>query len=127
MDEGIATVAKGWRAVMIGSQIRRSIIQISGSIVMNDANHQMNTVTTFPFYTLEGWEMNVLDPSEMPFKGDMDTLKLETLTMNYFSTDRCRSFERFVTDNKSTVGTVILDRRCGQKTTPFYVANFTST
>ena len=23
--------------------------------VMNDANHQMNTVTTFPFYTLEGW------------------------------------------------------------------------
>ena len=38
--------------------------------VMNDANHQMNTVTTFPFYTLEGWEMNVPDPSEMPFKGD---------------------------------------------------------
>ena len=38
--------------------------------VMNDANHQMNTVTTFPFYTLEGWEMNSPDPSEMPFKGD---------------------------------------------------------
>ena len=38
--------------------------------VMNDANHQMNTVTTFPFYTLEGWEMNAPDPSEMPFKGD---------------------------------------------------------
>ena len=38
--------------------------------VMNDANHQMNAVTTFPFYTLEGWEMNVPDPSEMPFKGD---------------------------------------------------------
>ena len=37
---------------------------------MNDANHQMNTVTTFPFYTLEGWEMNAPDPSEMPFKGD---------------------------------------------------------
>ena len=38
--------------------------------VMNDANHQMNAVTTFPFYTLEGWEMKVPDPSEMPFKGD---------------------------------------------------------
>ena len=37
---------------------------------MNDANHQMNAVTTFPFYTLEGWEMNAPDPSEMPFKGD---------------------------------------------------------
>lgn len=23
---------------------------------MNGANHQMNAVTTFPFYTLEGWE-----------------------------------------------------------------------
>ena len=38
--------------------------------VMNDANHQMNAVTTFPFYTLEGWEMNAPDPSDMPFKGD---------------------------------------------------------
>ena len=37
--------------------------------VMNDANHQMNAVSTFPFYTLEGWEMNTPDPSEMPFKG----------------------------------------------------------
>lgn len=23
--------------------------------VMNDANHQMNAVSTFPFYTLDGW------------------------------------------------------------------------
>lgn len=38
--------------------------------MMNDANHQMNAVTTFPFYTLEGWEMDIPDPSEMPFKGD---------------------------------------------------------
>jgi virginiamycin A acetyltransferase len=30
----------------------------------------MNAVTTFPFYTLEGWEMNAPDPSQMPFKGD---------------------------------------------------------
>ena len=31
--------------------------------VMNDANHQMNAVSTFPFYTLEGWEMEPPVPS----------------------------------------------------------------
>ena len=45
-------------------------IAAGAEFVMNDANHQMNAVTTFPFYTLEGWEMNTPDPSEMPFKGD---------------------------------------------------------
>jgi virginiamycin A acetyltransferase len=25
--------------------------------VMNGANHQMNAVSTFPFYTLEGWDI----------------------------------------------------------------------
>lgn len=38
--------------------------------VMNDANHQMNSLSTFPFYTLEGWNMNPPNPEEMPFKGD---------------------------------------------------------
>ncbi|MBO6047705.1 MAG: CatB-related O-acetyltransferase [Erysipelotrichaceae bacterium] len=38
--------------------------------VMNDANHQMNAVTTFPFYTLEGWEMKAPEFSDMPYKGD---------------------------------------------------------
>lgn len=38
--------------------------------MMNDANHQMNAVSTYPFYTLEGWEMEVPAPSDMPFKGD---------------------------------------------------------
>jgi len=38
--------------------------------VMNDANHQMNAVSTFPFYTLEGWDMEVPDAADMPFKGD---------------------------------------------------------
>ena len=38
--------------------------------VMNDANHQMNAASTFPFYTLEGWEMELPALSEMPFKGD---------------------------------------------------------
>ena len=38
--------------------------------VMNDANHQMNAVTTFPFYTLEGWEMEQPATADLPFKGD---------------------------------------------------------
>lgn len=38
--------------------------------VMNGANHQMNGISTFPFYTLEGWEMNPPELSELPFKGN---------------------------------------------------------
>lgn len=38
--------------------------------VMNDANHQMSSVSTFPFYTLEGWNMEAPKPEDMPFKGD---------------------------------------------------------
>ena len=38
--------------------------------MMNDANHQMNAVSTFPFYTLEGWDMEVPALSDMPYKGD---------------------------------------------------------
>ena len=38
--------------------------------VMNGANHQMNAVSTFPFYTLEGWNMNVPAMADMPLKGD---------------------------------------------------------
>lgn len=38
--------------------------------VMNGANHQMNTVSTFPFYTLEGWNMESPTMSDMPLKGD---------------------------------------------------------
>ena len=38
--------------------------------VMNGANHQMNAVSTFPFYTLEGWNMNPPAPSDLPIKGD---------------------------------------------------------
>jgi len=38
--------------------------------IMNDANHQMNAVSTFPFYTLEGWNMDVPAASDMPFKGN---------------------------------------------------------
>ncbi len=38
--------------------------------VMNDANHQMNAVSTFPFYTLPGWDMAPPAAADLPFKGD---------------------------------------------------------
>ena len=38
--------------------------------VMNGANHQMNAVSTFPFYTLAGWDMKAPAPNDMPLKGD---------------------------------------------------------
>ena len=38
--------------------------------IMNGANHQMNCVTTFPFYTLEGWDMDPPAVSDLPLKGD---------------------------------------------------------
>ncbi len=38
--------------------------------VMNGANHQMNAVSTFPFYTLEGWDMSPPALHDLPFKGD---------------------------------------------------------
>ena len=38
--------------------------------VMNGANHQMNAVTTFPFYTLEGWNMTPPSIADLPLKGD---------------------------------------------------------
>lgn len=39
--------------------------------VMNDANHQMNAISTFPFYTLEGWNMEAPEQKDLPFKGDI--------------------------------------------------------
>lgn len=38
--------------------------------IMNGANHQMNAVSTFPFYTLEGWKQKAPELSKMPLKGD---------------------------------------------------------
>ena len=38
--------------------------------VMNGANHQMNAISTYPFYTLEGWDMKPPEASDLPFKGD---------------------------------------------------------
>ena len=38
--------------------------------VMNGANHQMNAVSTFPFYTLQGWDMKAPAKEDLPLKGD---------------------------------------------------------
>ena len=38
--------------------------------VMNGANHQMNAVSTFPLYTLDGWNMNPPAQADLPLKGD---------------------------------------------------------
>lgn len=38
--------------------------------VMNGANHQMNAVTTYPFYTMADWEMKPPAIEDLPFKGD---------------------------------------------------------
>lgn len=40
------------------------------NFIMNGANHQMNAVTTFPFFIMDGWHQNSPPPSEMPLKGD---------------------------------------------------------
>lgn len=39
--------------------------------IMNGANHQMNAVSTYPFYTLEGWDMNPPAEKDLPLKGDI--------------------------------------------------------
>ena len=38
--------------------------------VMNGANHQMNSASTFPFYIFEGWDQAVPELSRLPVKGD---------------------------------------------------------
>lgn len=38
--------------------------------IMNGANHQMNSITTFPFFTLEGWDCEPPEFENLPYKGD---------------------------------------------------------
>ena len=38
--------------------------------VMNGANHRMNTVTTYPFYTMSGWAQDAPPLAELPLKGN---------------------------------------------------------
>ena len=46
------------------------ILKVTYHIIMNGANHQMNSVSTFPFYTLEGWEQVPPSQNDLPIKGD---------------------------------------------------------
>ena len=38
--------------------------------VMNGANHQMNSVSTYPFYIFKGWKQEPPKMDDLPFKGD---------------------------------------------------------
>ena len=38
--------------------------------IMNGANHQMNAVTTYPFYIMEGWSQSPPAMEDLPVKGD---------------------------------------------------------
>ena len=38
--------------------------------IMNGANHQMNSITTFPFFSLEGWDAEQPKNSNLPLKGN---------------------------------------------------------
>lgn len=40
------------------------------NFIMNGANHQMNSVSTFPFYIFKGWDQKVPPKNNMPLKGD---------------------------------------------------------
>lgn len=38
--------------------------------IMNGANHQMNAVSTYPFYIFGTWEQSAPDKKDLPLKGD---------------------------------------------------------
>ena len=38
--------------------------------IMNGANHQMNSVSTYPFYIFKGWEQEPPKKEGLPYKGD---------------------------------------------------------
>ena len=45
-------------------------IAMGVEFIMNDANHQMSAVSTFPFYTMDGWDTEAPSAADMPFKGN---------------------------------------------------------
>ena len=38
--------------------------------IMNGANHQMNSVSTYPFYIFNGWKQDAPKKEDLPYKGD---------------------------------------------------------
>jgi len=45
-------------------------IGAGAEFVMNGANHQMNAVSTYPFYIFGSWDQSVPSKEDLPFKGD---------------------------------------------------------
>lgn len=52
--------------------IIRKFCQIAAGVefIMNGANHQMNAVSTYPFYIFGTWEQTAPDKKDLPLKGD---------------------------------------------------------
>ncbi len=40
------------------------------TFIMNGANHQMNSASTYPFYIMNGWTQTPPAPEDLPMKGD---------------------------------------------------------
>lgn len=40
------------------------------TFIMNGANHQMNSASTYPFYIMGGWTQTPSAPGDLPLKGD---------------------------------------------------------
>ena len=40
------------------------------TFIMNGANHQMNTASTYPFYIMEGWTGTTPATDDLPLRGD---------------------------------------------------------
>ena len=40
------------------------------TFIMNEANHQMNSASTYPFYIMHGWTQTPPAPEDLPMKGD---------------------------------------------------------
>ena len=38
--------------------------------IMNGANHQINSVSTYPFYIFNGWKQDPTNKEDLPYKGD---------------------------------------------------------
>ena len=38
--------------------------------IMNGANHQMNSISTYPFYIFNGWKQDPTKKEDLPYKGD---------------------------------------------------------
>ena len=45
-------------------------IAVGVEFIMNGANHQMNAVSTYPFYIFGTWEQSAPDKTDLPLKGD---------------------------------------------------------